>query len=63
MVLDKLAFTALLAFDLLKQTCVTLVQSVVKPSPETHAAFKMQLPSIPALLVALFIIQSRKINH
>ena len=40
---DKLAFTALSSFNLLRQTCVTLVKSAVKPSPEMHAAFKIQL--------------------
>lgn len=40
---DKLAFTAPSAFNLLRQTSVTLVKSAVKLSPETHAAFKIQL--------------------
>ena len=37
---DKLAFTAPLAFNLLRQTSVTLVKSAVKLSAEMHAAFK-----------------------
>lgn len=40
---DKLAFTAPSTFNLLRQTSVTLVKSAVKLSPETHAAFKIQL--------------------
>ena len=40
---DKLAFRAPSAFNLLRQTSVTLVKSTVKLSPEMHAAFKIQL--------------------
>lgn len=40
---DELALAAPSAFHLLRQTCVTSVKSAVKPSPEGHAAFKIQL--------------------
>lgn len=38
---DTLGFTTLSAFNLLRQTCVTLVKSPVKPSPEMQTAFKI----------------------
>ena len=59
---DKLAFTAPLAFNLLRQTSVTLVKSAVKLSAEMHAAFKIQLHIDSDSTSGLFIISSRKTN-
>ena len=59
---DKLAFIAPSAFNLLRQTSVTLVKSAVKLSAEMHAAFKIQLHIDSDSTSGLFIISSRKTN-